>query len=423
MNPLKALFRPRDHPKNKAGAGFSFLFGGTPSGVAVDERTAMQNTVVYACVRILAETVASIPLHMFQYKENDDKEHARGHPLYYLLHNAPNPLMTSFVFRETLMSHILLWGNAYAQIIRDGRGQVAALYPLLPGKMDVSISHGGKLVYTYYKDWDDAYPKSTRSGSPVTLRQEDVLHIPGLGFDGLVGYSPIGMACNAIGMSIATENYGSRFFANSAQPSGVLEHPGILKDHDKLRADWQAKFSGPGAHSIAILEENMKFHPISINPNDAQFLDTRKFQVQEIARIFRVPLSMLGNLERATYNNAEQLSLDYVKFTITPWLSRFEQAFEQQLLLPSERRDYFIRFNVGGLLRGDLKSRYESYAIGMQNGFMSPNDIRELEDWNLIPEPYGSRFYANGNFIPLERAGDQYISSEPKKKEVNQSDE
>jgi HK97 family phage portal protein len=415
LNPFKALFRPRDRPRNSVGGGLSFLFGGTPSGQVVNERTAMQNTVVYACVRILAETVASLPLHVFRYTDGGEKQHARDHPLYHLLHSTPNPLMTSFVFRETLMSHILLWGNAYAQIIRDGRGRIAALYPLLPSRMDVSMSPNGALLYTYHKDWDDAYPTASRDGFLVTLRQEDVLHICGLGFDGLVGYSPIAMARNAIGMSIATEDYGARFFANSARPSGVLEHPGVIRDHERLRQSWQAQFSGAGAHSLAILEENMKFHPISINPNDAQFLDTRKFQVQEIARIFRVPLSMLGDLERATYNNAEQLSLDFVKFSLTPWLTRFEQAFEQQLLSPSEH--FFIRFNVGGLLRGDLKSRYESYAIGIQNGFMSPNDVRELEDWNRIPEAYGSRFYANGNMIPLERAGDQYNSNRTDKGE------
>lgn len=410
MNPLKALFRPRDRPRNSLGGGFSFLFGGTPSGQTVNERTAMQNTVVYACVRILAETIASLPLHVFRNKPGGGKEHARDHPLYYLLHSAPNPIQTSFTFREVIMSHILLWGNAYAQIIRNGSGRITALYPLIPGRMDVSASPNGQLIYTYFKDWDDAYPLAPKRGTPVALRQEDVLHIVGLGFDGLIGYSPIAMARNAIGMSIATEDYGARFFANSARPSGVLEHPGTIKDHDRLRQSWRQQFSGADAHSIAIMEEGMKFHPISINPNDAQFLDTRKFQVQEIARIFRVPLSMLGDLERATYNNAEQLSLDFVKFSITPWLTRFEQAFEQRLLTPGEQRDYFIRFNVGGLLRGDLKSRYESYAIGVQNGFMSPNDARELEDWNLIPEAYGSRYYANGNFIPLERAGDQYVN-------------
>jgi HK97 family phage portal protein len=395
-------FRPRDKPQNRLGGGFSFLFGGTPSGTVVNEQTAMQNTAVYACVRILAEAVASLPLHVYRYKSDGGRERALDHPLYHLLHNAPNDEMTSFAFRKTLMSHILLWGNAYAQIVRNGRGQVTALYPLLPNRMEVSRAPSGKLIYTYNKDWDD-------KRAPATLRRDDVLHIPGLGFDGLIGYSPVAMARNAIGMSVATENYGARFFANSARPSGVLEHPGLIKDHDRLRQSWQAQFSGSGQHSVAVLEENMKFHPISINPNDAQFLDTRKFQILEIARIFRIPPSFLGDLDRATFSNAEQLSLDFVKFTLTPWLSRFEQGMEHCLLLPSERRDVFIRHNVEGLLRGDYSSRMSGYAIGINNGIMSVNDVRSLENMDPISQEEGGDIHIiNGNYMKLSQAGSAY---------------
>jgi HK97 family phage portal protein len=363
----------------------------------------MQNTAVYACVRILAEAVASLPLHVYRYKDDGGKERDSNHPLYSLLHNAPNTDMTSYTFRETLMSHLLLWGNAYAQIVRSGRGQVVSLYPLLPNRMEVARSANGELVYSYTRDSDEgAY-------GTVTLRREDVLHIVGLGFDGLIGYSPIAMARNAIGMSIATENYGARFFANSARPSGVLEHPGVVKDHDRLRQSWQAQFSGSGQHSVAVLEESMKFHPISINPNDAQFLDTRKFQILEIARIFRIPPSFLGDLERATFSNAEQLSLDFVKFSLAPWLTRFEQAMEQRLLLPSERNSMFIRHNVEGLLRGDYKTRMEGYSIGIQNGIMSVNDVRSLENMNPLSEEEGGNIHVfNGNVIKLSQAGAAY---------------
>ncbi|MDR2657489.1 MAG: phage portal protein [Oscillospiraceae bacterium] len=417
MNPFRTIFRQRDRPKDRLGGGFSFLFGGTPSGTNVTEQTAMQNTAVYACVRILAEAVASLPLHVYRCKADGGKDRAPDHPLYPLLHNAPNEDMTSYTFRETMMSHLLLWGNAYAQIVRNGRGQVLSLYPLLPNRMEVSRAANGKLVYTYTRDSDD--PGSR--GGPITLQRSDVLHIPGLGFDGIIGYSPIAMARNAIGMCIATENYGARFFANSARPSGVLEHPGVLKDFDKLRQSWQAQFSGSNQHSIAILEESMKFHPISINPNDAQFLDTRKFQILEIARIFRIPPSFLGDLDRATFSNAEQLSLDFVKFTLAPWLTRFEQGMEQSLLLPSEKNDIFIRHNVEGLLRGDYKTRLEAYSIGIQNGFMSPNDVRSIEDWNLIPESEGGNgYYVNGNMLPLRLAKEgAYVKKQQDVKEAN----
>ena len=401
--------RPRDKPSNRLGGGFSFLFGGTPSGAVVNEQTAMQNTAVFACVRILSEAVASLPLHVYRYKKDGGKERAPDHSLYHLLHNAPNSDMSSFVFRETLMSHLLLWGNAYAQVVRNGRGQATALYPLLPNRMEVSRAANGQLIYTYTRDTDEG------SYGTITMRCEDVLHIVGLGFDGLIGYSPIAMARNAIGLSIATENFGARFFANSARPSGVLEHPGIVKDHEHLKQSWRSQFSGEGQHSIAVLEESMKFHPISINPNDAQFLDTRKFQTQEIARIFRIPPSFLGDLERATFSNAEQLSLDFVKFTLAPWLTRFEQAMEQRLLLPSERTSVFIRHNVEGLLRGDYKTRMEGYAIGIQNGIMSVNDVRSLENMDPLSDEEGGNIHVlNGNVIKLSQAGAAYYHNLPR---------
>ena len=226
MGFFSGLFRSRDAPQNRTvGSSYAFYLGGTTSGKAVTERSAMQMTAVYSCVRILAEAVAGLPLHLYRYKEDGGKEKAIGHPLYLLLHDEPNPEMSSFVFRETLMTHLLLWGNAYAQIIRNGKGEVVALYPLMPNKMSVDRDASGQLVYQYNRSNDEA---PTMSGSTVTLRSSDVLHIPGLGFDGLVGYSPIAMAKNAIGMAIACEEYGAKFFANGAAPGGVLEHPGTI---------------------------------------------------------------------------------------------------------------------------------------------------------------------------------------------------
>lgn len=408
MSLLKGMFRSRDKPQNRIGSSFSFLFGGTTAGKMVNERTAMQTTAVYACVRILAEAIAGLPLHVYRYRLDGGKERIPFHPLYHLLHDEPNPEMTSFVFRETLMSHLLLWGNAYAQVVRNGRGQVIALYPLLPSKMEVSRASNGELVYKYYRDVDES--SINPKGGYVTLRKDEVLHIPGLGFDGLVGYSPIAMAKNAIGVSLATEEYGAAFFANGANPGGVLEHPGVIKDIQRVKDSWNSAYQGSGnAHKVAVLEEGMKFQAIGIPPEQAQFLETRKFQINEIARIFRVPPHMVGDLEKSSFSNIEQQSLEFVKYTLDPWVVRWEQSLQQILFLPSEKSTLFIKFNVDGLLRGDYQSRMNGYATGRQNGWMSANDIRELEDMNRIPvEEGGDLYLVNGNMLPLNQAGNFY---------------
>jgi len=384
--------RPQNYLNNNP---FSFFFGGTTSGKTVNERTAMQTTAVYSCVRILSETIASLPLHTYKYSD-DGKEKATEHPLYNLLHNEPNPEMTSFVFRETLMSHLLLWGNAFAQIIRDGRGRIVALYPLMPDKMTVDRNTNGEIFYIYRSDKGE-----------ILLRKEDVLHIPGLGFDGLIGYSPIAMAKNAIGMAIATEEYGAKFFANGANPGGVLEHPGIVKDPNRVRDSWNAVYQGSNnAHRIAVLEEGMKFTAIGIPPEQAQFLQTRKFQINEIARIFRIPPHIIGDLEKSSFSNIEQQSLEFVKYTLDPWVIRWEQSMQKALLLDSEKSKYFIRLSVDGLLRGDYASRMNGYSTGRQNGWLSANDIRELENLNRIPTELGGDLYLiNGAMTKLEDAG------------------
>ncbi len=404
MSIFSGLFRSRDKPKNRVGGGWNFLFGGTTSGKAVNERTAMQTSAVYACVRILAESVAGLPLHVYERTANGSKSTKPSHPLYRLLHDEPNREMTSFVFRETLMSHLLLWGNAYAQIIRDGRGFPIALYPLLPDRMTVDRNESGDLVYTYQSD-----------KGQVKLHRENILHIPGLGFDGLIGYSPIAMAKNAVGLALATEDYGATFFANGANPGGVLEHPGVIKPEqaDRLRESWQSQFGGANAHKVAVLEEGLKFHQMSIPPEQAQFLETRKFQINEIARIFRVPPHMVGDLEKSSFSNIEQQSLEFVKYTLDPWVVRWEQSLQQALILPSEKATIFIKFNLDGLLRGDYQSRMQGYSTGIQNGFMSVNDVRGLEDMNLLTaEEGGDLHFVNGNMVKLADVGAAYKPNE-----------
>lgn len=405
MGIFSGLFRSRDKPQDRtAGSGYAFYFGGTTSGKAVTERSAMQMTAVYSCVRILAEAVAGLPLHLYRYKEDGGKEKALDHPLYLLLHDEPNPEMSSFVFRETLMTHLLLWGNAYAQIIRNGKGEVIALYPLMPNRMVVDRDIHGQLYYQYTRSTEEA---PTMKGVTVNLPPPDVLHIPGLGFDGLVGYSPIAMAKNAIGMAIACEEYGAKFFANGAAPGGVLEHPGTIKDPQRVRESWQSTFGGSGnSNKIAVLEEGMKYTPIGISPEQAQFLETRKFQINEIARIFRVPPHMVGDLEKSSFSNIEQQSLEFVKYTLEPWLVRWEQSIQRTLFSPEEKKRYFAKFNVEGLLRGDYASRMSGYATARQNGWMSANDIRELENLDRIPtEDGGDLYLINGNMLPLGNAG------------------
>ena len=405
MSIFSGLFRSRDKPitDSTSGSAYSFMLGNTSSGKPVTERSAMQMTAVYACVRILSEAVASLPLQLFR-QNGASREKAVDHPLYFLLHDEPNTEMTSFIFRETLMTHLLLWGNAYAQIIRNGKGEVVALYPLMPNRMTVDRDGNGQLYYSYRLQKEDA---PTAAVGTVILQPSDVLHIPGLGFDGLVGYSPIAMAKNAIGMAIACDEYGAKFFANGAQPSGVLEHPGTLKDPSRVRESWNATFGGSrNANKVAVLEEGMKYTPISISPEQAQFLETRKYQVNEIARIFRVPPHLIGDLDKSSFSNIEQQSLEFVKYTLDPWVSRWEQAMKRSLLSAEEKQEYSIKFNVDGLLRGDYESRMNGYASGRQNGWLSANDIRRLENLDPIPAEAGGDLYLiNGNMTRLEDAG------------------
>ena len=428
MGILSGLFRTRDGPKNAtSGSTYSFFMGTSAAGKSVNERSAMQMTAVYACVRILSESIAGLPLHMYQYEEDGSKKKAVEHPLYHLLHDEPNPEMTSFIFRETLMSHLLLWGNAYAQIIRNGKGDIIALYPLMPNRMKVERDAKGQLYYEYQTRKEDA---PTMKGAVYQLDPSEVLHVPGLGFDGLVGYSPIAMAKNAIGLAIAAEEYGSKFYANGAAPSGVLEHPNVLKDPAKVRDSWNDAFGGSSnAHRVAVLEEGMKYTPISISPNEAQFLETRKFQIDEIARIFRVPPHMVGDLEKSSFSNIEQQSLEFVKYTLNPWVCRWEQALQRALLSDDEKGKYFFRFNVEGLMRGDYQSRMNGYATARQNGWMSANDIRELENLDRISAELGGDLYlVNGNMLPLSQVeqNNAYASgdkSETLKKEETTDEE
>lgn len=405
--------KPRDAPGGNLpemtdsvrDSGQVFSFGTANSGEKVDEQSAMQISTVYACVRLLAETVAALPLHLYRYTDDGKgKESAFDHPLYRILYRQPNDEMSSFIWRETMMTHLLLWGNAYSQIIRDGRNNVLGLYPLLPENVEVDRDEQGQLYYIYHAYTDEVPGEQNQD---IYFRKDEILHIPGLGFNGLVGFSPIAMMKNSLGTTLAVEKYGASFFKNGAQPSGVLEHPGVLKDPQKIWDNWTAVYGGANnAHRVAVLEEGMAYKAISLPPEDSQFLSTRQFGVEEICRIFRVPPHMVQSLEHATFSNIEHQSIDFVVHTLTPWLVRFEQAIIKDLLLEEEQDVLFPKFNVDGLLRGDYQSRMNGYATGISNGFLSPNDIHRLENMDLIPaEEGGDDYYLNGGYVKLRDAG------------------
>ncbi|WP_206109142.1 phage portal protein [Paenibacillus sp. RUD330] len=379
-----------------------WLMDGEPasSGILVNETTALHSTAVFACVRILAETIASLPLQLYQQRKQGGKEVAYSHPLHSILHDSPNEEMTAFVFIETLMGHLATWGNAYAEIEWDGAGRVIGLWPLRPDQTWVNRDANGAIWF---------HTIIQRTGDAVVLPAYRVLHIPGLGFDGLKGYSPISKQREAIGLTLATEKYGATYFGNGARPGGVIETTRKIGDQaaiDRFRNQWNDMHSGlQKQHRIAILEEGMQYKQIGLPPEDSQFLQTRKFQLGEIARIFRVPPHMIGDLERSTNNNIEHQSIEFVMHTIRPWVVRWEQAIKLKLLTRPERKKYEALFNVNGLMRGDYKSRQEGLNIMRQNGIINANTWLEMEDMNPIDGPEGEAYLVNGNMTPVGATG------------------
>lgn len=396
----RLLGRARDKPiENRVSDVPTVNFGFSQTHEPVTPISSMRLTAVYACVRVIAETIAGLPCGIYRTSaDGKGSEKVLDHPLWRLLHDEPNHEMTSFVWRELISTQLLLWGNAYCQLIRDGTGRVVEIWPLNPMQMQVDRDDNGVLVYLY----------TNSKGITTRLRPViDVLHVPALGFDGIMGYSPIALEKNAVGLGLSAERYGANFFGNSAVPTGVLEHPGTIKNPERLRENWQATYGGAGnAGKTAILEEGMKFQTIGVPNSDAQFLETRKFQVTEICRIFRVPPHMIADLEHATFSNIEHQEISFVQNTIVPWVRRLEQSFDRAMLTDADRRQHcFTRFNVDGLMRGDYQSRMNGYAVGRQNGWMSANDIRALEDMPPIPADQGGDAYlVNGNMIPASLA-------------------
>lgn len=344
----------------------------TKAGVSVTPDSALNYTAVLAGVRILAESVASLPALVYE-RTGEGRRRASGHGLYGLLHDAPNRRQTSFEFFELGMAHLVLWGNFYAEIERNGRGQVLALWPLRPDRMTVDVAPDGRRVYRY-------------ANEPVA--DEAILHVAGLGGDGVTGYSLIRLAREAVGLGLATQEFGATVFQNGAVPGIVLKHPGSLSDkaYNRVKDSWNERHMGlENAHKAAILEEGMGVDKIGIPPEDAQFLETRRFQVEEIARILRIPPHMMAMTDKAaTYASVEQFAIQFVRDTIRPWLKRWEAALGLQLMDGAERQRFYIEFLVDDLLRGDTQTRYQAYATGRQWGWLSANDIRRLENLERI---------------------------------------
>lgn len=365
---------------------FAKLFGfETVAGVTITPDNAMQLSAVYACVRVVAETVASLPLMVYQHTKDGGKEVKPKHSLYPILHDAPNSIQTSFEHREMYMGHTLLRGNSYDYISRNTMGRILELIPLDPSKIVVWIKNGKK-----------KYEFKPQDGNGKMFKADEIWHKKGLSIDGYVGISPIEKAKEVFGLSKAQEQYGARFFKNNARPSGILHTPATLKEaqEKKLKESWQEALTGEDQHKVALLMGDIKWEQVSLSNEDSQFLESRTFQIEEIARIFRVPSILIGHPDKTmTYASAEQFMLSFVVHTIRPWLVRLEQSMNQALLSEADRKKgFFVEHKVEGLLRGDIKSRYDAYAIARENTWMNANEIRLLENMNPIE---GGDIYEN----------------------------
>ncbi len=412
---VRAFNRPVDTTPTRPAARRSMeQMLGSSGGGGVSEEGAMRLSAVYACVRVLAETVAALPLIVYERQERG-KRRATETSLYTLLHDAPNPLMTAFEWRETLMGHLALWGNAYCEIEYSNGGEILALWPLRPDLME-DIRRGSQgLTYVY----------RLPDGKQQILPGERVFHVRGLSPDGVRGYSPVAdFSRRLVGMGLAVEAYGSAFFGNGARPGGVLQHPGKLSDeaYDNLRSSWGARHEGvSNAHRVAILEEGMTFQAVGVPPEEAQFLESMKFNRTQIASIFRVPPHMIGDLERATFSNIEQQSIEFKTYTMEPWLVRWQQAINARLMSEIERPRYFAEFLADALLRGDTVSRYQAHSIGRQNGWLSANDIREME--NMNPVDGGDVYLIPLNMVPADGATVAPVVETPDEEAPDATDE
>lgn len=363
-----------------------FLTGGLPTaaGVEVSPDSAMRLAAVHACVQRLAENIAQLPLFLYlRNRENPtDNQPAWDHPLYPVLHHRPNPYITSYQFRQMMQAYLGLRGNAYAEIERDGAGRIIGLWPWPPNRVRVERD-GWKVTYWF----------QTKGGKEVGLPPERVLHLRGLSLDGVMGLSPIAAARETIGWGMAASEFAAKFFANGATPRFALVHPGRLGEEGvkNVRESFEKVYAGlSNAHRVPVLEEAMEIKSFGVSMEDAQFLESRKFNRSEIAGIYGVPPHMIGDHEHSTFSNVENLSIQFVIYTLGPWIQNWEQQLNLSLLTAEEQELYKSEFLVDGLLRGDAMSRWKAYATAIQWGVMSPNEARDRE--NMPPREGGDEY-------------------------------
>ncbi|MCK9575665.1 MAG: phage portal protein [Clostridia bacterium] len=362
----------------------------------VDADTAMTYTAVFACVRVLSETLASLPIKLYQRQPNGDKRDLPSETLYDMMHNKPNDEMTPFAFKECMMTNLNLGGNAYAQKLYNAAGEIVQLYPIIPDKVRMERNKEAPYNLIYHVKQND--------GTDKPLTRNEILHIPGLSIDGINGLTPIGYAAKAVKLGLQYENFGYKFFKNGARPSGYMSVPGELSptSYDRLKNDFDKNFSGEqNVGKTPIFEGGTEYKQLTINQADAQYLESRKFQTEEIARIYRVPLHLIQNLDKATFSNIEQQSLEFVIYTMLPWAKRWEEALNTQILTDKQRKaGWFFEFSMDALLRGDITSRYAAYAIGRQWGWLSVNDILRMENKNTIGDA-GKAYLTPMNMVSM----------------------
>ncbi len=382
------------------------------SGVRVSADAAMRLAAVYACVRILSETLASLPLVVYRKKSDGGKERVTDHWIYRVLGKKPNRYQNPFEWREMLQGHLVLRGNAFCQILSNSRGEITDLIPIHPDRVRVEMLSGG----------DYRYRIRDQKGDELVFPQGDIWHLRGLSSDGILGLSPIDLARESLGMALAAQDYGARFFANDAKPTGGwIEFPGSFKDPEAkrvFRESYQAAQSGSNRGKVLVLENGMKFHEVGVTNKDAQFLELRKFQITDIARLFRVPPHMIADLDRATFSNIEQQSLEFVMHTMTPWAERWEASIEADLMLDGDELE--IEFDFANLMRGDAASRSAYYQSGIQNGWLTRNEARIAE--NLNPIAGLDQPLRPLNMVEDEDAEEAEMESEPNETEPDESE-
>ena len=412
MSISNRIMRPRNdlsltEPKAWNRSLWNLIGSRALSGESVDEYSALTYSAVYNAVSLIAGTVGSLPLHLYR-EEGKKKVLAQNKPLSYVMMSRPNPYMTSMALRETMMAHILTWGNSYSEKVRNGYGEIVELWPITPDRVRLDMEEN-ELIY-----------KIRLENEEITLTRDKVLHIPGLGFDGFIGYSVISMARKSIGLGMAMETYGSLFFGSGTHPGAIFSHPGRLSQpaHDNLKKSLGDAYSGLGqSHRMMLLEEGMKIEKLGISPEDSQFLESRQFQIPEIARWFNLPPHKLKDLTRSSFSNIEQEQISFVQDSILPWLIRIEQNYNAQLLTETEARvqKLYFKHNVEGLLRGDATSRGNFYRAMFNVAGMSINEIREKEDLDADPNPLADEKFVPLNMVPLSMVREMLEKNTSKK--------